>query len=141
MNESRRDSDRVVLAATIILAVISVAMYLTVFLTLAHFGMLNDNGRALALVALVISAISMLLACYQAMAGRNRALTSSGMSGAGWILICSGVITGAPALGLEMSATGGSFGGVPAAMFLVIAGAAILQAERNVRQSNDRGSA
>ncbi len=141
MNESRRDSDRVVFAATMTLAVISVALYLTVFLTLFRFGELNDTGRAVAIVALVISAISMLLACFLAMAGRNRTLTTTGLSGAGWVLVCGGIVIGAPALGLDMNRAGSSVGGVPAALFLIIAGAAILQAERNVRQTNDEKSA
>ncbi len=137
MDESRHDSDRIVLAAIIILAVISVAMFLIVFLTLSRYGMLNDTGRAFAIIAMVISATSMLLACYLAVAGRGRELTTTTMSGIGWVLICGGIVIGAPALGLEMNAVGSSFGGIPAALFLVIAGAAILQAERNVHQAED----
>ncbi len=136
MNESRRDSDRVVMIMTVILTLLSVGMYLVIFLTLARYGMLNDLGRTLAVVALVISGITMLLACFLAFAGHNRDLATPGMSGAGWALICSGLVVGAPALGLELSKTG-SFGGVPAALFMIISGAALLQAERNVRHANE----
>jgi len=135
MNESRTDSDRVVLATTIILAVICVVMYFVVYLTLFQFQMLNDTGRAVAFVAMVISALAMLLACYLALTNRGRPLASSGLSGLGWVLICGGLMIGAPALGVEGAFPGVSTGGVPAALFLIIAGAAVLQAERNNRQS------
>ncbi len=135
MSESKGDNGRVVFAAAIILATISVVMYFVVFLTLAVYKMLNDTGRAFSIVALVLSAIVMLLACYLALTNRNRALTSSGMSGLGWALVCGGLIIGAPALGLDAAFPGSSTGGVAAALFLFISGAAVLQAERNARQA------
>lgn len=131
MNESRADGDRVVLATTLILAVTSVVMYFIVYFTLLEYRMLNDAGRAFTVVAMVISALAMLLACYLALTSRGRSLASSNMSGLGWVLICGGLIIGAPALGLEAAFPGISTGGVPAALFLIIAGAAVLQAERN----------
>lgn len=137
MNESGRDNERVVFVATLLLCLISTAMYLIVFLTLFRYGMLNDQGRTFAVVALVISAIAMLLACFLAFTSQNPAWASSSMSGLGWILICAGFIVGAPALGLELGTPGNSFGGVPAALFMIIAGAAVLQAERNLRQSSN----
>jgi peptidoglycan/LPS O-acetylase OafA/YrhL len=141
MSESRIDGDRVVLATTIILAVISVVMYFIVYLTLFQYQMLNDTGRAFAIGAMVISALAMLLACYLELTKRGRSLASPGMSGLGWVLICGGLMIGAPALGLEAAFPGISTGGVPAALFLIIAGAAVLQAERNNRQTTqDDGS-
>ena len=135
MNESRADSDRVVLATTIILAVVCVVMYFVVYLTLFQFQMLNNTGRTVAFVAMVISALAMLLACYLALTNRGRPLASASLSGLGWVLICGGLMIGAPALGIEGAFPGISTGGVPAALFLIIAGAAVLQAERNNRQS------
>src|SRR5512139_2023759 len=135
MSESRTDGDRVVLATTIILAVISVVMYFIVYLTLFQFQMLNDAGRTFAIVSMVISALAMLLACYLALTNRSRALASPGMSGLGWVLVCGGLMIGAPAVGIEAAFPGVSTGGVPAALFLIIAGAAVLQAERNMRAS------
>ena len=133
MDEPRRDTDRIVFAATIILAIISAAMYLVVYLTMVEYRMLNDLGRTFSTVAMIISAVAMLLACYLALTGRNRLLAPPSMSGAGWILVGIGLVIGAPALGLSASFAGGSLGGIPAALFLIIAGAAILQAERNAR--------
>jgi peptidoglycan/LPS O-acetylase OafA/YrhL len=140
MSESRTDGDRVALAATIILALISVVMYFIVYLTLFQFQMLNDTGRTVAVAAMVISALAMLLACFLALTNRSRSLASPGMSGLGWVLICGGLMIGAPALGIEAAFPAYSTGGVPAALFLMIAGAAMLQAERNNRQaaSDDR---
>ena len=135
MSESRTDGDRVVLTMTIILAAISVIMFFIVYLTLFQFQMLNDTGRMVAFVAMVISALAMLLACYLALTNRGRSLASPGLSGLGWVLICGGLMIGAPALGLEAAFAGISTGGVPAALFLIIAGAAVLQAERNSRQT------
>jgi len=135
MSESRSDGDRVALATTIILAVISVVMYFIVYLTLFQYQMLNDTGHAFAIVAMVLSALAMLLACFLALTNRGRLLASPGLSGLGWVLICGGLVIGAPALGLEGAFPGISTGGVPAALFLIIAGAAVLQAERNSQQA------
>ncbi len=137
MSEARRDSERIVFVATLLLSLISTVMFLIVFLTYFRYGLLNASGHTFALIALVISAIAMLLACFLAVTSRNPAWASNGMSGLGWVLICAGVVVGAPALGLELSAAGSSFGGVPAALFMLIAGAAILQAERNLVQSSN----
>ena len=73
MSESRSDSDRAVLATTIMVAVISVVMYFIVYLTLLQYQMLNDDGRTFAVVALVLSALAMLLACYLTLTQRGQA--------------------------------------------------------------------
>jgi hypothetical protein len=135
MSESRSGGDRVALAATIILAVISVVMYFIVYMTLFQYQMLNEMGRAFAIVALIISALAMLLACFLALTNRGRLLASPGMSGLGWVLVCGGLVIGVPALGIERAFPDVSTGGVSAALFLIIAGAAVLQAERNSQQA------
>jgi hypothetical protein len=135
MSESQSNGDRVVLATTIILAVIGVVIYFIVYLTLFQYQVLNDMGRAFAFAGMVISALAMLLACYLAVTSRGRSLAMPGLSGLGWVLICGGLMIGAPALGIEAAFPGISTGGVPAALFLIIAGAAVLQAERNNRQA------
>ncbi|HTP10390.1 MAG TPA: hypothetical protein VMP08_19185 [Anaerolineae bacterium] len=135
MSESRPDGDRVVLATTIILAVISVVMYVIVYLTLFQYQMLNDVGHAFAILAMVLSALTMLLACYLTLTNRGRSLASSNASGLGWVLICGGLVIGIPALGIEVAFPGMGTGGVSAALFLIIAGAAVLQAERNYQQT------
>ncbi len=137
MNESRRDSEYIVFVVTLWLCLISTTMYLIVFLTLFRYGTLNNEGRTFAVVALVISAIAMLLACFLALTSHSPAWATAGMSGLGWILICAGLIVGAPALGLELGTPSSSSGGVPATLFMIIAGSAILQAERNMQQSSN----
>ncbi len=64
MSESKGDNGRVVFAAAIILATISVVMYFVVFLTLAVYKMLNDTGRAFSIVALVLSCVTSCMASY-----------------------------------------------------------------------------
>ncbi|CAG0931139.1 hypothetical protein TFLX_02011 [Thermoflexales bacterium] len=131
MSESRGAGDRTMFATTIILAGISVTMYFIVYLTLFRYQMLNDAGRTFSLLALVFSAGAMLLACYLTLTNRGRLLSSTGLSGLGWILICGGLMIGAPAVGADAAFPGNGSGGVSAALFLIIAGAAVLQAERN----------
>ncbi len=133
MSESQGNGDRVVFAATITLAAISVIMYFIVYLTLFRYQMLNDLGRAFSIITLVVSACAMLLACYLALTQRGRLLTSSSLSGLGWVLICGGLMIGAPALGADIAFPGNGSGGGAAALFLIIAGAAVLQAERNTQ--------
>ncbi len=137
MNETQRDSERIVFVAMLLLCLISTAMYLIIDLTVFRYGQLNGDGRTFASIALISSAIAMLLACFLAFTSHNPAWTSAGMSGLGWILICAGLVVGAPALGLELGKPGNSFGGIAAALFMIIAGAAILQAERNLQKSSD----
>jgi len=90
---------------------------------------------ALTVGTMSVTALAMLLACYLALTSRGRSLVMPGLSGLGWVLICGGLMIGAPALGIEAAFPGVSTGGVPAALFLIIAGAAVLQAERNNRQT------
>jgi hypothetical protein len=135
MNESGRDGDRIVFVAALLLCLISAAMYLVLDLTRLSYGTLNTSGRTVAIVALAISGIAMLLACYLALTNRSASLATTGLSGFGWVFICASLVVGAPALGLEFSLPGSSFGGVPAALLMVIAGAAVLQAERNLQQT------
>ncbi len=130
-SEAQANTERGAIATTIVLAATSVVMYIIVYLTLFQYQMLNETGRAFAIAAMVISALAMLVACYVAVTNRGRTLTSFGFSGLGWMVICGGLIIGAPALGLEQAFPGISTGGLPAALFLIIAGAALRQAERN----------
>ena len=136
MKESRVDSNRVVLAATLLLGIICVLMYVVLYLTLLRYGMLNATGQTFGIVAMLIGAAAMVLGCFLAFAGRSRSLTTPGMSGIGWVLICFAIFVGAPAFGLELAGAGNSHGGAAAAIFMLIAGAALLQAERNAREHN-----
>ena len=141
MNNSRVDSDRVLLAATLLSGFIGLGIYLVVYLTLMQFGRLNANGQAYGRVGLYVTAATLLLSVYLAFAARSRALTTPALSGVGWFLIAAGVILAFPALGgtIGLSLVPGVtvFGGVAGAMFLIIAGSALLQAERNARERGD----
>ena len=136
MKEGRVDGDRVVLAATLLLAIVCLVMFVVVDLTLFRYGMLNATGQAFATIATLVGAAAMILGCFLAFAGRSRSLTTPGISGSGWALICFAIFIGAPAFGFELSGSGNSHGGAAAALFMLIAGAALLQAERNAREHN-----
>lgn len=137
MNSNRIDSDRVILAAAMVLASIGVGLYAVLFLTVLAYGQLNISGQILERLALLLTAATMLLALYLALAARSRALVSTALSGAGWFMIAAGLMLAFPALGGLGSFADApgvqAFSGVAGALFLTIAGAGLLQAERTVR--------
>ena len=138
MNSTNLDSDRVILAATMIIGLIGVALHVVLLLTVMAYGQLNVSGQIVERLALLLTAITMLLALYLAFAARSRALTSPALSGAGWFMIAAGVMLACPALGGFNAFTAApgvrAFNAVAGAMFLIIGGAGLLQAERNVRE-------
>ena len=145
MTSNHLDSDRVILAAALVIGLIGVALYCVLFLTVMAYGQLNVSGQIVERLALLLTAATMVLALYLALAARSRALTSPALSGAGWFMIAAGFMLAFPSLGglSSFAAAPGvqAFSGVAGAMFLIIGGAGLLQAERTVRdnaQSTDR---
>ena len=145
MNSTRLDSDRVILAAAMLIGLIGVGLYVVLFLTVLTYGQLNISGQIVERLALLLTAATMVLALYLALAARSRALTSPALSGAGWFMIAAGFMLAFPSLGglSSFAAAPGvqAFSGVAGAIFLIIGGAGLLQAERTVRdnaQSTDR---
>ncbi len=138
MNSTRPDSDRVLLAAAMLIGLIGVGLYVVLFLTVLAYGQLNISGQIVERLALLLTAATMVLALYLALAARSRALTSPALSGAGWFMIAAGFMLAFPSLGglSSFAAAPGvqAFSGVAGAMFLIIGGAGLLQAERNVRE-------
>jgi len=138
MNSTRLDSDRVILAAAMVIGLVGVGLYVVLFLTVLTYGQLNISGQIVERLALLLTAATMLLSLYLALAARSRALTSPALSGAGWFLIAAGFMLAFPSLGgmSSFAAAPGvqAFSGVAGAMFLIIGGAGLLQAERNVRE-------
>jgi hypothetical protein len=138
MNPTKLDSDRVILAAAMGIGLIGVALHFVLFLTVMAYGQLNVAGQIVERLALLLTAATMLLALYLAFAARSRALTTPALSGAGWFMIAAGLMLAFPALGgfSAFAAAPGvqAFSGVAGAMFLIIGGAGLLQAERNVRE-------
>ena len=145
MNSTRLDSDRVILAAAMLIGLIGVGLYVVLFLTVLTYGQLNISGQIVERLALLLTASTMVLALYLALAARSRALTSPALSGVGWFMIAAGFMLAFPSLGglSSFAAAPGvqAFSGVAGAIFLIIGGAGLLQAERTVRdnaQSTDR---
>jgi hypothetical protein len=138
MTSSRLDSDRVVLVAALLTGLIGLGLYFVLFLTVMQYGQLNISGQILERIALLLTAATLLLSLYLALAARSRALATPALSGVGWFMVAAGVMLAFPALGgsaVFANAPGvQAFGGVAGALFLIIAGTGLLQAERNVRE-------
>ena len=139
MNSNRFDSDRAILAAAILIGLTGVGLYVVLFLTVLTYGQLNISGQVVERLALLLTAATMVLAMYLALAARSRALTSPALSGAGWFMVAAGFMLAFPSLGglSSFAAAPGvqAFSGVAGAMFLIIGGAGLLQAERTVRNN------
>jgi hypothetical protein len=141
MSNSAVDRDRVVLTAAILTGLTGLGMYFVVYLTVMQYGQLNASGQAFERVALLLTVATLMLSLYLALAARSHALTSPALSGAGWFLIAAGVMLSFPALGgtiaFATAAGVSTFSGVAGSMFLIMAGAGLLQAERNARERGD----
>jgi hypothetical protein len=142
MKDSRVDSDRMLVAAVLISGFVGLIIFMIVYTTMLQFGTLNENGRAYARVGLYVLTGTLILSLYLALAARSRSLTTPGMKGLGWLLIFGGMVLGCPALGgtigLKVIPGVTSFSGVAGALFLILAGSSLLQAERNAREYNQK---
>ena len=138
MSSSRLDSDRAVLVAALLTGLIGLGVYFVLFLTVMQYGQLNINGQILERIALLLTAATLLLSLYLALAARSRALATPALSGIGWFMVAAGIMLAFPALGGSAAFANApgvqAFSGVAGALFLIIAGAGLLQAERNVRE-------
>lgn len=140
MKDSQTDSDRMLYAAVLISGFVGLIIFMLVYLTMMQYGTLNENGKAYARVGLYVLAGTLILSLYLALAARSRSLTTPGMKGLGWLLIFGGFVLACPALGgtIGFKVISGvtSFGGVAGALFMIMAGSSLLQAERNARDRN-----
>jgi len=135
------DRDRMLLFATLLSALVAIGMYVILFLTMAGFGALNTSGLLLGRVALFISAGTLILALALALTARNITISSGALSGSGWFLAIGGVgllFPGWAASASQIIVPGlTGFGGIAGALFLILSGGLLLQAERTVRERNN----
>jgi len=139
MTSTRPDSDRAVLIAAVLAGFIGLGLFLVIMLTVMQYGQLNAAGQSVMWLALLLTATAMLLALYLALAARSRALTSPGLSGAGWFMVAAGLVLAFPAMGASLgfaNAPGvSSFSPAAGAIFLIIGGTGLLQAERTAQRA------
>lgn len=139
MTSTRPDSDRLVLIAAVLTGFIGLGLFLVILLTVMQYGQLNASGQTVMWIALLLTAATMLLALYLALAARSRALTSSGLSGAGWFIVAAGLVLAFPAMGASLGFANmpgvSSFSPAAGAIFLIIGGAGLLQAESAARRA------
>lgn len=138
MEQPRFDRDRMLLYATLLCALVSIVLYATIYLTMATYGPLNTEGLLFARVALFVTIGTLGLALVLALTARNASLSGASLSGAGWFLVVAGIAMLFPAWGMSNAPTPApgvtGFGGFAGAVFLLLAGGLLVQAERSVRE-------
>jgi len=138
MNQPRFDRDRMLLVATLLSALAAIGLYVTLYLTMAVYGGLNESGLLIGRVALFVTGGALIIALVLALTARNASLSSAALSGSGWFLVFGGLALLFPAWGASIAATAApgitGFGGYAGAIFLVLAGGLLVQAERTARE-------
>ena len=138
MTSSRQNSDRVVFTAALLTGLIGLGLYLALFLTVLQYGQLNLSGQLVERIALLLTAATLLLSLYLALTAHSRTPITPALSGAGWFMVVAGVLLACLALGGSTALANApgvqAFSSVAGALFLIMAGAGLLQAERNVRE-------
>ena len=136
MEKSRFDRDRMLFYAVLLCALVSVALYALVYLTMAFYSSLNDTGLLIAHVALFVTCGALGIALVLALTARSPSLSSASLSGFGWLLVLGGLALLFPALAASRADIPG-LGGAAGAIFLTLSGALLLQAERAARDRED----
>jgi hypothetical protein len=141
MEQPRFDRDRMLLYATLLCALVSIILYVTVYLTMIIYGPLNTDGLLLARVALFVAVGALGLALVLALTARNVSLSGASLSGAGWFLVFAGIAMLFPAWGMSISTASApgvtGFGGFAGSVFLLLAGGLLVQAEHRVRERQE----
>ena len=140
MDQPHFDRDRMLLYAVLLSALISIGLYATVYLTLVTFGPLNESGILVGRVALFVAAGALGLALVLALTASSASLSGAALSGSGWFLIFAGAALLFPAWGVSSAGVPSlsGFGGYAGAMFLLLAGGLLRQAEGSARRQKDK---
>jgi hypothetical protein len=136
MYQSGLDRDRMLLYTVLLSALASLALYAVVYLTLVQYGGLNEAGITVGRVALYVTVGTLAVALTLALTARSASLSSTALSGSGWFLVFGGVALLFPAWGVASAGVPGlsGFGGYTGAIFLILSGGLLLQAERAARE-------
>ena len=135
MSHPRFDRDRMLLYVVLLSALVGIVLYAIVYMTVAVYGPLNEQGQIVARAALFVTLGTLVVALSLALTAHSPALSTQ-LSGAGWFLVFGGAALLFPAWGLSPANVPGlsSFGGYAGALFLLLSGALLLQAERGARE-------
>ena len=142
MNRRGFDRDRMLMYTTLLGGLVSIALYVVLYLTIASYGALNESGLLVGRVALFVAGGVLGIALVLALTARSPSLSSASLSGWGWFLVFGGIALVFPAWGASgaQPAVPGitGFGGLAGAIFVLLAGSLLVQAERTVRERQDR---
>ena len=139
MDRPRFDRDRMLLYAVLLSALTSLGLDVTIYLTLALYGGLNETGVLVGRVALLVAIGTLGIALPLALTAHSASLSSTALSGSGWFLVAGGIALLFPAWGVSTVSVPGlsAFGGYAGAIFLILSGGLLLQAERAARERRD----
>src|SRR3972149_9373228 len=99
MNRSGFDRDRMLMYTVLLGGLVSIGLYVTLYLTMAIYGPLNLSGILLGRVALFVAGGTLGIALVLALTARSASLSGASLSGWGWFLVFGGIAMSFPALG------------------------------------------
>lgn len=144
MNQPRFDRDRMLLYTVLLSGLVGIGLYVTLYLTIATYGALNEAGVLVGRVALYVTTGTLIVALVLALTAHSESLSSTALSGLGWFLVFGGIALLLPtwAASASTTATRGitGFGGYAGVIFLILAGGLLVQAERTVRERRDKSN-
>ena len=135
MSRTRLDRDRMLLYTVLLSAIVGIVLYAIVYVTVATYGPLNEQGLLVGRVALFVTGGTLGIALVLALTARSAALATT-LSGSGWLVVFGGAALLFPAWGMSAAGVPGlsAFSGYAGALFLVIAGTLVVQAEHTARE-------
>ena len=141
MEQQGFDRDRMLMYTVLLGGLVSIGLYVTLYLTLAIYGPLNPSGILIGRVALFVAGGILGIALVLALTARSASLSSARLSGWGWFLVFGGIALLFPTVAASTTSeavpglTG--FGGFAGAIFVLLAGGLLVQAERTVRERRE----
>ena len=105
MNQPRFDRDRMLLYTVLLSGLVGIGLYVTLYLTIATYGALNEAGVLVGRVALYVTTGTLIVALVLALTARSESLSSTALSGLGWFLVFGGIALLLPTWAASASTT------------------------------------